>query len=172
MRAWYVPLWSVGLWIGLASSSLAFDPATTDILGLRLGMNEEQIAAILARQGVPPSRITRKTAPCPDDRGCETVINVVTTDGALTISLMLPAAGSDKPPIIHEIKYAFRGWGVDEPHAIAESVLEHFGRPTQTDPMMWCQHPPTDQHCLARQPALRFTPDKLVLVLTAGEDGT
>ena len=162
----------MGLVIGLASSSLAFDPATTDILGLRLGMNEEQIMAILARQGVPPSHIAHQGPPCIEDRGCETVINVATTDGALTISLTLPVAGRDRSPIVREIRYAFRGRGVDEPRAIAESVLEHFGRPTQTDPMMWCQHPPMDQHCLARQPALRFTPDKLVLVLTAGEGGT
>jgi hypothetical protein len=131
-------------------------------------MNEQQIAAVLEHQGIPAKRITRKSGACSEDRECETIINVTTGDGALTISLSPASPEHDKPATVNEISYIFRGWTVGEPRAIAESVLEHFGRPTTTDAMIWCQRPSADLQCPARQPTLRFVPDKLLLVLSAG----
>jgi hypothetical protein len=171
MRTRLVPLLAAAILAGAARPSHALDPASADILDLRLGMDEPQVAAVLARQGIPPNRIVRKAATCADDRACNTIITITTADGTMTLTLQQPAADHDKPASVSEIIYAFRGWGSDEPQAIAESVLERFGRPNRPQPMMWCHHPGSDHHCPPQEPTLRFTPDKLVLVLSSGAAG-
>ncbi len=174
MRTLSVAFFAAAFWVCCSAPSHALDPASADILDLRLGMDEQQVAAVLARQGIPPNRIVRKAGECAGDQRCASIITITTADGTMTISLGTigpgqPAPNDDPSAAVSKITYAFRGWGADEPRAIAESVLERFGQPNQAEPMTWCHHPGADHHCPSQEPTLRFAPDKLILVLSLGE---
>ncbi len=184
-RAVLIPM-AVMLMVAATAAADAADPASVDILGLRLGMAEPQVAAVLLHQGVAPGRMTRQTGPCDNNRTCAT-ITARTRDGELAIRLapdagdpeasraatMLPAATRPETALgdpalkVARISYTLRGTGPGEPTMIRASILERFGPPDQSSPMAWCQPVGMDGRCEADQPSLAFLPDTLTLVLRA-----
>ena len=126
----------------------ALDATGTDIIGLRLGMPERQIVAVLQHQGFAVAR----------DHGA---LTARTRDGQLTIDLAANGA-------VRQIRYVFTGHGAGEPQTIRASMLDRFGPPDQAIPMAWCQAARPNGTCPASRASLTFRPETLTLVLRAG----
>jgi hypothetical protein len=133
----------------VASRGYALDAAEVDIIGLRLGMADTEVTAALQRQGFAVTH----------DHG---MLLARTRDGQLSVEI-----GADNA--VREIRYTLRGHHVGEPDAIEAAVLDRFGPPSQSQPMMWCRVPGRDGTCPAGAPLLTYQPDTLTLVLRAGE---
>lgn len=144
----------------------ALNAASMDILGLRLGMAEPQVAAILLRQGIPQSRITRNVGACQGQPGCNVTIMAPTRDGQVSVGLARDEADAEASPVVAQIVYTLKGTQPNEAPMIRSSVLERFGPPDQASPMTWCQGP-TKGICRPEQPSLQFSPESLTLVLKA-----
>lgn len=153
------------LTVAAAPASHAANPEAFDILGLRLGMAEPRVDAVLLQQGVPSSRISRSGGGCEDQRRCSVTITAPTRDGALTVRLI----GSGPAPVfeVTQIAYSFKGIAPGEPAMIRTSLLQRFGPPDQAMPMMWCRRV-WNGRCQADQASLGFVPDTLTLTLMAG----
>ncbi|WP_428487256.1 hypothetical protein [Rhodopila sp.] len=152
--------------VAAATTCHALNPANLDIVGLRLGMAEPQVDALLLRQGIPISRINRSVERCRSSQACDVMITASTKDGTLTISLNKINIEAD--PTVGRIAYVLRGHAAGEAKIIEASVLERFGQPDQAVPMTWCQNPSANQICSAGQPSLRFVPESLTLILKSG----
>ena len=149
--------------VGHASNS-----RTLDILGLRLGMGEPQVDALLQRQGVPASRIIRTGGLCQEHPGCDVTITAPTPDGELTISLMSNDRDPEAALAVAQINYTLRGTKMGEHEMIRSSMLQRFGLPNQANPMTWCHSVTANGNCRPDYPSLSFSPDSLTLILKAG----
>jgi hypothetical protein len=128
----------------------AFEAAGADIIGLRLGMSESDVAAELASQGYAMT-LTQGT------------ISSETKDGRLRVVL------SPQRSVI-EIIYAFYGRGVGGPARVKEAITTRFGDPTQATPPTWCRSVGRDGRCPTDQATLTFLPDSLTMRLIAAHD--
>jgi hypothetical protein len=161
---------AIGLAVLVATVGHATHPDSFDILGLRLGMAEPQVDAILRRQGVARP-ITREASPCQDHDACDVTILAHTVDGALTIRLVADAGGRLLTPIVVRIAYTLKGTAMGEAAMISSSVVERFGPPDQANPMAWCESVTADRACPANKISLRFSAETLTVVLAAGQTG-
>ncbi len=162
---------AIGLTVLVPTCGYATHPDAFEILGLRLGMVEPQVDSILRRQGVAASRMTRKANPCQDHDACDVTIVAPTLDGALTIRLVADAGGRVTTPIVVRIAYTLKGTAMGEAAMISASVTGRFGRPDQASPMTWCESVTADRECPANKISLRYSPETLTVVLTAGQTG-
>lgn len=144
----------------------ASDSRTLDILGLRLGMVEPQVDALLLHQGVPASRITRTVKACRPHPGCDVTITAPTLDGELTISLIPDEREASL--MVAQINYTLSGTRTGEHEMIQSSVLQRFGMPDQANPMTWCHSVTASGSCRPDHPSLSFLPESLTLILKAG----
>jgi hypothetical protein len=126
-----------------------FEAAGADIIGLRLGMSESEVAAELASQGYVMSR-------------AQGVISSETKDGRLRV-VMSAERG------VTEIIYVFYARGVGGPARVREAVMTRFGDPDQTTPPTWCRAVGRDGVCPADQATLTFLPDSLTMRLRVGQ---
>jgi hypothetical protein len=145
-----------------AAPGHAFDAAGADVLGLRLGMAETEIAERLARQGFP---MTRLAEPCPDRDTCLVTIKANTRDGELRI---IVSGGTG----MQQVQYHLIGHGAGEPEKIKAAMTDHFGRPDQQTPMTWCHMAAADGACPRQQASLTFLPETLTVTLKAGDPGS
>ncbi|MDR3529812.1 MAG: hypothetical protein P4L90_04520 [Rhodopila sp.] len=134
-----------------AAPGRAFDAAGADIIGLRLGMPETEVAARLTRQGY---LVTGESG----------TIMARTRDGRLQVSL-----SGDRG--VTRINYVFYGRDAGAPAKIQEAVITRFGDPDQAKPMTWCRAVGPDGTCPRDRASLTFLPDSLTLVLQAGAAG-
>jgi hypothetical protein len=132
-----------------AAQGCAFDAAEADIIGLHLGMTDNDVTAALRRQGFAVTH----------DHGA---LLARTLDGQLAVDI-----GADHTA--HEIRYRLRGNGLREGEKIQTSVLDRFGPPNQAKPMGWCRMVANDGMCPDTAASLTFRPETLTLVLRAGE---
>ncbi|HVZ08760.1 hypothetical protein [Rhodopila sp.] len=181
-----------GTWGLRGAGASPTDPAAVEILGLRLGMTEPAVTAVLRAQRIRTDQIRHQPEACQGemcpgevcqgemcqrevcqgemchgevcqgDGPCRLTLTTPTPDGELSIDL----AGT--PLRVDRITYRLHGRGPGEPAIIADAVLERFGRPDEQAPMTWCRHPGTDLRCVPGDPVLRFYRDTLTLVLAAG----
>jgi hypothetical protein len=116
----------------------AFDPRETDILGLRLGMNPQDVLHNLAAQGADPSRIDQEVGACTANaRGrCILAVTAPTPDGTLLIRFAARAGPGSEA--VWSIAYTLAGRGAGEPDMIRAAVLNRFGPPVSADPLLWC----------------------------------
>jgi hypothetical protein len=128
-----------------AAPARGFDANGTDILGLRLGMEEPEIIARLKSQGYFAS-------------GTSDAIMADTKDGQLQVMLTAGRGAT-------EIRYAFTGHRMNEPAVLRESVMLRFGDPNQAKPPAWCRAVGSDGRCPADQASLTFLPQALTLIL-------
>jgi hypothetical protein len=142
-----------------AAPAYAFDATGADILGLRLGMSETDVAARLARQGFP---LTRLPDGCSGGDGCLVTAKAVTKDGELRIAF----AGESGATLV---RYVFLGHGPTEPERLKAAMIDRFGRPDQQKPMMWCRAVAADGSCPHQQASLSFVPETLTVTLKAGD---
>jgi len=126
----------------------AFEAAGADIIGLRLGMSESDVAAELTNQGYAMSRV-------------HGVISSETKDGRLRV-----VVSADRG--VTEIIYVFYGRGVGGPARVREAISTRFGDPNQATPPTWCRAAGRDGVCPADQATLTFLPDSLTMRLRAG----
>ncbi len=133
-----------------ATPARSFDPAGADIIGLRLGMTEPDVAGQLTRQGFAVTRAPGSIA-------------ANTMDGHLTASIS-PERG------VTDIRYVFFGRGAGAPAKIREAIMVRFGDPDQADPPAWCREKSQDGTCPATDALLSFLPGSLTLRLTAAAD--
>ena len=133
-----------------ATPALSFDPAGADIIGLRLGMTEPEVADRLMSQGFTVTR-----APG--------AVMANTMDGRLTAAIT-PERG------VTDIRYVFHGRGAGAPAKIREAIMIRFGDPDQATPPTWCRSVGPDNTCPANEASLTFWPDSLTLRLTEGAD--
>ena len=121
----------------LAAAS-AFDPRLVSILGLGLGMGRAEIAARLAAQGIPASRIREQCGPCTNDPAarCVTALTARTLDGDLLIGFVARAGPGTET--VWRIAYTLAGRGASEPAMIRNAVMDQFGPPSSRDPPVWC----------------------------------
>ncbi len=131
-----------------ATQSYAFDVTQADIIGLRLGMADTDVTAALRRQGYAVTHDHE-------------VLLANTLDGQISVEI-----GADHAA--HEIRYTLRGAGVGEGAKIQSSVIDRFGEPNQSNPMVWCRMVKRDGMCPTGAPSLTFRPDTLTLMLRAG----
>jgi hypothetical protein len=131
-----------------ATQGFAFDPSEAEIIGLRLGMSDTDIAAALRRQGFAVTHDHE-------------VLLAKTLDGGVAVLI-----GPDHAA--HEIRYTLRGKGLGEGEKIMTSVLDRFGPPNQPKPMAWCRAILPDGKCPAEAASLTFRPDTLTLMLRSG----
>jgi hypothetical protein len=92
----------------------AFEAAGADIIGLRLGMSESDVAAELASQGYAMNL-------------SQGVISSETKDGRLRVML------SSQRKVV-EIVYVFYGRGVGGPARVRDAITTRFGDPNQATP--------------------------------------
>lgn len=143
----------------------AFDPRAVDIIAFRLGMTEEEVTAIIERQGFRDTTFRRRDTPCAasSSRRCVTTIEVRTKDGGL--SFLFSAATHE--PTVERISYTFDGRKRNEPDALERAVVSRYGEPTVVAPMTWCDRRPGTGPCPAGAPRLTFEPgDGSTRVLT------
>jgi hypothetical protein len=159
---------AVALNIQAVTEGQAANQGSFDILGLRLGMAEPQVDAILSRQGVSASRMVRTVSPCRDRQGCNVTIAARTMDGALTIRLIANEADPQPVPEVTQVAYILNDVAVGAVAMIRSSVLDRFGPPSQPKPMTWCASLTASGLCRPDRPSLRFSPEALTLVMTAG----
>jgi hypothetical protein len=133
-----------------AEPTHAFEAAGADIIGLRLGMPESQVVAVLAHQGYAAHPAPR-------------AITANTKDGRLQVVL---SAERD----VTEITYVLYDRGAGAPEKIRESILSRFGDPNQITPPTWCRAVGRNGICPVDQASLTFLPASLTLRLTAGRD--
>ncbi len=145
--------------VAAAGPAMAFDPGSSEIVGLRLGMHEAEATTLLAQQGY---RMTRASS-CWDSKMCRPIITASTKDGQLAIEVSQTAG-------IVKIVYALNGHGVGEADKITAAIIDRFGRPDQHQPMTWCQHQDQDGTCPADQPTLSYSPQTLTLRLQTAMD--
>ena len=127
----------------------AFEAAGADIIGLRLGMSEPEVVAVLAHQGYAAHRTPR-------------AVTANTKDGRLQVVL-------SEHQDVTEISYVLYDRGAGAPEKIRESIWGRFGDPNQATPPTWCRAVGRDGICPADQAALTFLPASLTLRLTAGQ---
>jgi hypothetical protein len=138
--------WTTAIAALLAASPVrAFEPAGIDIIGLRLGMQENEVVATLARQGYVASRTPA-------------AITANTLDGRLQVTLSTQRG-------VTEINYAFRGYGAGEREKILEAMLTRFGEPDQAMPPTWCQAVSPAGNCPQVEASLTFLAGSLTLIL-------
>jgi hypothetical protein len=145
-----------------AAPGHAFDAAGADVLGLRLGMAEPEIAERLTRQGFS---VTRLAGPCSDRDTCLVTIKTNTRDGELRI-IVSGGTGTQ------QVQYHFVGRGAGEPEKIKAAMTDRFGRPDQPMPMTWCRTAAADGACPRQQASLTFLPETLTVTLKAGDSGS
>ncbi len=131
-----------------AMHSFAFDPAEAEIIGLRLGMQDTEVTAVLRRQGFA---VTHD----------HDALLAKTLDGDVAITI-----GPDHAA--HVIRYTLRGKGAGEGEKIMTSVLDRFGPPNQLKPMGWCRTILNNGTCPAEAASLTFRSDTLTLTLRSG----
>jgi hypothetical protein len=129
----------------------AFDATGVDIIGLRLGMQENEVASRLAQQGY-----TIKTTPG--------AIVASTRDGHLQIALTADRG-------VTEIRYVFNGHDLHASAQIMDGILTRFGDPAQAKPPTWCRRVGQDGICPADQASLTFLEESLTLLLRTDADG-
>lgn len=134
----------------VAAPAGAFDAQGADIIGLRLGIPRAEATAILRQQGFSVT---------PNDNS----LRAQTRDGDLTIEM--------EDGQVREIRYVFKARGAGEPDSIPASVLDRFGPPNQSKPMVWCQVGARGGKCLDGAAVLIFLPETLTLILRAGTPG-
>jgi hypothetical protein len=122
------------------TSALALDPLHTEIITLRLGMTEAEIANQLAIQGY-------KTTP--DGPG----VQARTRDGFLRV-VFSPDGRARR------IAYTFNGRGLNEGAILRAAMVDHYGRPSVAEPLSWCASPAASGSCSPDQPVLTFGPGK------------
>jgi hypothetical protein len=132
-----------------AGPTHAFEAAGADIIGLRLGMSDSDVAAALASQGYAMTR-------------AQGVIASNTKDGRLRVVVSAERG-------VTKIIYVFYGRGVGGPAKIQESIMTRFGDPNQAKPPTWCRAVGRDGLCPADQATLTFLPDSLTMRLVAGQ---
>lgn len=128
----------------LSQAAWAFDPRTTDILTLQLGMDESTISARLRAQGIDEAAIAHERSP----EGTEVIISAMTIDGRLTI--VTGAAGA------RSIAYRIYRRGGTSPEMVRAAVIGRYGPPNSLAPMVWCQRPLASGRCPADRPRLAF----------------
>jgi hypothetical protein len=128
----------------------AFEAAGADIIGLRLGMSESDVAAELASQGYAMNL-------------SQGVVSSETKDGRLRVML------SSQRKVV-EIVYVFYGRGVGGPARVRDAITTRFGDPNQATPPTWCRAVGRDGVCPAGQATLTFLPDSLTMRLMVAQD--
>ncbi len=106
-----------------ASPAWAIDASGADILGLRLGMSEQDVTAQLAHQEFPATTLPDR---CKENDVC--LVTAETRDGWLRITLSGRAGA-------RQLEYVFRGHGHGEPQKIQAAMTDRFGDPNQQTPM-------------------------------------
>jgi hypothetical protein len=142
-----------------AAPAHAFDATGADILGLRLGMSETDVAARLTRQGFP---MTRLPDGCSDGGRCLVTAKAVTKDGELHIAFAAEMGAT-------LVRYVFLGHGAAGLERLMAAMIDRFGRPDQQKPMAWCRAVATDGSCPNQQASLSFVPETLTVTLKAGD---
>jgi len=150
----------------VATAGHALNPAGLDIIGLRLGMTEPQVVAVLQRQGAQAGRIVRRDSRCGNHPGCDVTITAPTIDGAVSISLSTPNNGGG--PVVKQISYKLNDRAIGEAEKIRSSMVDRFGTPDQARPMTWCLRLASNGSCPADEPSLNYSPQSLTLILKSG----
>jgi hypothetical protein len=128
----------------------AIEAAGAEIIGLRLGMSESEVVAVLAHQGY--------TANCTAD-----AITATTLDGRLRVTVSGERG-------VTEISYAFYERGAGAPTKLGDALMSRYGEPNQANPPAWCRAVGRDGICPGSQASLTFLPASLTLRLTAGQE--
>lgn len=159
MLKWLLP--AVVVIAVLAPRAEALDPRRTDILTLRLGMDEAAVTDLLEAQGYMAARFTRTQPSCDGKSGsrCLSSLSTRTKDGLLEVDFSAASSAGTASRRVVRISYTFDGKHPGEPEAIETSVLERYGPPTMRTPMTWCDQP---------DPAGRCQPTGARLILAHG----
>ncbi len=141
-----IPLRSVALFMLLCmlfcpSSAHAFDPRATDIIALRLGMVEADVAAKLLEQGFDGPAFRRDHQPCRLDASKRCLISISTRTMDGWISVTFDRASTNDPDRVVTIAYWLDAKRSGEAEAITVSMLERYGPPDIASPMTWCDRP-------------------------------
>jgi hypothetical protein len=134
------------LLIGLPA--YAFDASRADIIGLRLGMSDDEVVAALQRQGFALNRAHGSMVS-------------TTKDGQLIID-QVDGFG------VSQIRYTFKRNSPAVAEVLEASVIDHFGQPQRLKPMTWCQTRERDGLCRPDAASLTYLPETLTLILRAG----
>jgi len=139
MRAPCLCLPALLLLLSCVTAAAALDPRGVDILGLRLGMTMQDLMDHLAVQGAKGGRVQEESGPCATDpaASCVRALTATVPDGKLLIRFVVHAGPGSET--VWSIAYTLAGRGAGEPDMIRAAVLDHFGPPTSSNPVVWCE---------------------------------